>query len=76
MKNFNILSVHWKIQILGGGEGGEFSQKTDIEGGIALKKKKKKKGGGVGQFGDLRGATLWLMSLLHCCLDIQVTENI
>ena len=65
MKNFNILSVHWKIQILGGGEGGEFSQKTDIEGGIALKKKKKRRGGGgggVGQFGDLRGATLWLMS--------------
>ena len=29
MKNFNILGVHWKIQLLVG-EGG--SQKTNIEG--------------------------------------------
>ena len=30
MKNFNILEVHWKIQLLEGG-----SQKTNVEGGIA-----------------------------------------
>ena len=41
MKNFNILGVHWKIQLLGRG-----SQKTSIEGGIASK------GGGLGQFAD------------------------
>ena len=28
MKNFNILEVHWKIRLLGGG-----SRKTNIEGG-------------------------------------------
>ena len=31
MKNFNILGVHWKIQLLDGGS----SQKTHTEGGIA-----------------------------------------
>ena len=30
MKNFDILGVNWKIQLLGGG-----SRKTNIEGGIA-----------------------------------------
>ena len=30
MKNFNILGVHWKMQLLGVG-----SWKTNIEGGIA-----------------------------------------
>ena len=39
MKNFNILGVHWKIQLLEGG-----SQKIDIEGGWGLGKKD---GGGV-----------------------------
>ena len=34
MRNFNIFGVHWKIRILGAGEGGCY-QKTDIEGGIA-----------------------------------------
>ena len=34
MKNFNILGVHWKIRLLGGGGG---SQETNIEWGIALK---------------------------------------
>ena len=33
MKNFNILGVYWKIQLLGVGG----SQKTNIEGGIAWK---------------------------------------
>ena len=31
MKNFNILGIHWKIWLLGGGG----SQKNNIEGGIA-----------------------------------------
>ena len=39
MKNFNIFSIHWKIQLLGGG--GESSQKINIEGGLS------KKGGGL-----------------------------
>ena len=43
MKNFNVLSVHWKICFLGK----EF-KKTNIE-GMSLKK------GGFGQFSDLRG---------------------
>ena len=34
MKNLNILGVHWKIGLLGGGGG---SPKTNIEGGIAKK---------------------------------------
>ena len=42
MKNFNILKVHWKIQLLGGG-----SCKTTTEGGLSVK--------GLGQFADLRG---------------------
>ena len=44
MKNFNILGIPWKIQLLGGS-----SQKTNIEGGLPKK-------GGLGQFGDLGGA--------------------
>ena len=43
MKNFDILRVHWKIQLLGGS-----SQKTDIEGGTAYKV-------GLGKLADLRG---------------------
>ena len=43
MKNFDILGVHWKIQLLGGS-----SQKTDIEGGTAYKV-------GLGKLADLRG---------------------
>ena len=39
MKNFNILCVNWKIQLLRGGGGG--SQKPDIVGRIA-----KRTGGG------------------------------
>ena len=36
MKNFNILGIHWKIQLLEGeGGGGGSSQKNDIEGEIA-----------------------------------------
>ena len=46
MKNFNILGVHWKIQLLGGGGGG--SGKTNIEGRLPKKE-------GLGQFADLRG---------------------
>ena len=42
MKNFNILKVHWKIQLLGGG-----SCKTTTEGGLSVK--------GLGQFADLGG---------------------
>ena len=42
MKNFNILKVYWKIQLLGGG-----SCKTTTEGGLSVK--------GLGQFADLRG---------------------
>ena len=38
MKNFNILGVHWRIQLLGGGG----SQKTNIDGGLP-----KSGGGGV-----------------------------
>ena len=39
IKNFNILGVHWKIWLLGGGggEGEGGSQKTNIEGVIAWK---------------------------------------
>ena len=33
MKNFNIMEVHWKVRLLGGGGGG--SEKTNIEGWIA-----------------------------------------
>ena len=43
MKNFNILSVHWKIRFLG-----RTSQKNDIEGGVPKK-------GGLGQLKYLRG---------------------
>ena len=43
MKNFNILGVHWKIQLLGG------SQETNIEGGDCIKR------GELGQLADLRG---------------------
>ena len=32
MKNFNILVVHWKIRLLGGG-----SRKTNIDGGLPKK---------------------------------------
>ena len=35
MKNFNVLGVHWKIQLLGKGGGEGSSQKTDIDRGIA-----------------------------------------
>ena len=28
MKNFNILGIHWKIQLLEGGGGGEGHKKT------------------------------------------------
>ena len=35
IKDFNILGVQWKIQLLEGRGGGGDSQKTDIEGGIA-----------------------------------------
>ena len=45
MKNFNILGVHWKIQLLGGGGG---SQKNNIYGGLPKK-------GELGQFANLRG---------------------
>ena len=34
MKNFNILEVHWKIRLLGEGEG---ARKTSIEGWIDWK---------------------------------------
>ena len=37
MKNFNILRVHWKIQLLGRGGGRGGSQKTNIEGGLPKK---------------------------------------
>ena len=53
MKNFNILDVHWKIWLLGGGS----SRKTDIDWGLpkkggldSLQFKRglgKKEGGGV-----------------------------
>ena len=39
MKNFDVLGIHWKIQL---------SQKNDIEGGLPKKV-------GLGQFADLRG---------------------
>ena len=42
LKNFDILGVHEKIQLLAGG-----LQKTDIKGGIAYKE-------GLRQFEDLR----------------------
>ena len=42
MKNFNILGVHWRIQLLGGGG----SRKTNIDGGLP-------KRGGLGQFANL-----------------------
>ena len=46
MKNFNILRVHWKIQLLGaGGVGG--LRKTNIERDCQK--------GGLGKFGDLSG---------------------
>ena len=45
MKNFNILGVHWKICLLGGGV-----MKNQYRGGLP-----KKGGGGLQQFGDLRG---------------------
>ena len=44
MKNFNILGVHWKIWLLGGGG----LEKPICRG--ALHKK-----GGLGQFADLKG---------------------
>ena len=47
LKNLNILGVHWKIRLLGGG-----SQKTNIEGGLPKK-------GGFGQFVDLREGGAW-----------------
>ena len=46
LKNFNILGVHWKIQLFWGGH-----KKTTIEGGGLPKK-----GRGLGQFVNLRGA--------------------
>ena len=47
MKNFNILGVHWKIQLLGGG-----IHKKQIEGGLPKK-------GVLEQFADLRGKGAW-----------------
>ena len=35
MKNFNILGVHWRIQLLGGGG----SRKTNIDGGLSKRGK-------------------------------------
>ena len=35
MKNFNILGVHWKIGLLGWGEGGEGGHENQYKGGIA-----------------------------------------
>ena len=46
MKNFNILGVHWKIQLLGWGGGGGFTKKQYRDGGLPKK-------GGLGQFADL-----------------------
>ena len=45
MKNFNILGVHWKIQLLGGGG----LEKPIYKGGLPKK-------GQLGQLFDLRGA--------------------
>ena len=44
MKNFNVFGVHRKIQFLGGGG----SQKTNIEGGVCLKRV-------LGQFANSKG---------------------
>ena len=49
MKNFDILGVHWKIQLLVGGGGGV--HKKPIYRGDCWKG-----GGGLGQFDNLRGA--------------------
>ena len=45
MKNFNILGVHRKIGVLGGGG----HEKPRYKGGLPKK-------GGLGQFAELRGA--------------------
>ena len=45
MKNFNILGVHWRIQLLGG----EVHEKPIYRGGLPKK-------GGLGQCSNLRGA--------------------
>ena len=48
MKNVNIVTLRWKIRLLGGGGGG-VSRKTKIEGGGLPKK------GRLGQFANSRG---------------------
>ena len=48
MKNFNIMGVHWKVWLLGGGGG----HRKLIYRGNCLKRMGV---GGLGQFADLRG---------------------